>query len=251
MLYFVKLRKLLLLGCGLLLISLSSSCYSLNKVSADRSMISFSAGEKNNQFVAIKNEGSKKAYVMMSAKKLLNIGDPTPKYYSNKNPKLLGLLVSPMKLVLKPGQTRKVRVTDLTKPEARKNGDVFYKVFASQVAPPKKKGKESSGVGMKVEFNINTEFYVISRANPMKPNLSTNITDGRINMHNEGNTTMQMDFITQCDKTKTTCKSFGNAILYPGKKVSIKLLSDMNQPSVITFDEAYANKREKITLDVN
>ena len=175
--------------------------------------LSLNSGASKTGYLTVVNEGSNKAYIVLTPTRVDNAGTKNAKVIKEKNPKKLGLLVSPTKLILKPGKQRKVKITDLVKGNDK---DVIFKINGAQFnMPSKKTGKDlSDETGVTAEVAIGFTTYVYARPISLKPDINININGDKATFTNTGNTTVNVNSIRQCD-ANDSCLNVSPLWLFP------------------------------------
>lgn len=231
----------LVVACGLLL-AVSTSIAASKKITTSLYTINLGAHLGKSDYFTVTNKGTAKAYVLLSASKVINPDRSNAKLITNKNPKKLGLLVTPNKLILKPNQSRKVKVTSLVK---NNDTDVVFRINGSEVAMPKKgKSLEKGQTGFVMDVGIGFTTTVIARPAKMQPKLDSKIVDGKLLLTNVGNTSFSMTNIRQCP-SKDQCFPFSNKFFFPGIEKTITL---NNAGGDIDYEFVYPGTKEEKTI---
>lgn len=210
----------------IILVLLLDNIYAGPKLVTSTQMLDFGANSKF-QYLSIANNGDEKAYVKFTAKKIR-------KNHAGKHiildAKKSEIIITPKKLILKPGQSRKVKVIKRLKGNT---ADHFFRVYSSTVPMPNSNPEALSkdSVGLKVHVAIGTNTLVIFRPNKLKPKINTEKKNEKIIIENSGNTTIKLHQIKQCDSNN--CISYRNKIIYPKSKKVIKLKKP-NLPLMLT-----------------
>jgi len=80
-------------------------------------VIDFTSARPARDDLEITNSADEILYVSVEPAEILNPGGPEERRVANPNPRELGLLISPNRLVLGPGERKVVRVSLLERPE--------------------------------------------------------------------------------------------------------------------------------------
>jgi P pilus assembly chaperone PapD len=186
-------------------------------------------GSKSQDFITVKNHGGATGYVKMQVHQI-QYTNHVRQRIAKKDPRELGLLVTPSKLILKPGQSRKVRIKRLAKGN---QSDLIYEVNAVPVDPP---GKTEGKIGMSISITMVTFTRVVLRPDQLKPDVKTQ-RDGKIvRFENQGNTTVLIKRLQQC--VKEPCEKLYGFYLLPGMQRQVHL-TDASNP--LTYDAMYLN----------
>ncbi len=200
-----------------------------------------------NQFqdVFIQNAGTDVEYVNVSLFKRTNpVQDPNKiESASGQNPKDFGMVVTPNKLAIAPGQIKRVRLLNLS--HGNKT-DVVYGLNILPVPAPVLRSKETEDVHTAAQVEIISAFVVGVYVLPVNPHVNLSLKrDGKtLTAENTGNTNVLLDNGQQCttDK-KPVCTEVDPLRVYGNSKVQIKLSQDLP----VTYRESYSDKNEMIT----
>ncbi|MDB2593014.1 hypothetical protein N9Y17_04880 [Gammaproteobacteria bacterium] len=192
--------------------------------------------KKKQVFLTVKNHGDGVGYVKMDVHKIV-MKDGQRTRVVIKDPRKLGLLVTPGKMVLKPGQSRKVRMRRLI---FNNPHDLVYEVNAVPVKPPQKSNKKTV---MSVSITMVTFTRVVSRPAKLEPKLMVNRDQGEVNFDNQGNTTVLIRNLRQCHVEP--CEKLYGFYLIPGMHRTIHL-ADAN--AVLSYSQEYPGKKIDKTI---
>lgn len=169
----------------------------------------------------VNNSTKDPAYVATSVRRMDNTSDAEDKGVYYKNPKKLGLIASPVKMVLNPGTSRKVKVTSLQKPG---NKEIVYNVFISQkkgqVISTTKKLKKGNST---IILTVNTAYISRVMVLPKKPFIKVNLKRSGRNLvvKNNGNVNFLIYQGKQCVDKCTKLNLLKR--VYPGQTWNTKL----------------------------
>jgi P pilus assembly chaperone PapD len=170
------------------------------------------------QDVRVYNHGGEIAYIKITPRIVDHPGTKHEKQIEVKNPQELGMLVSPRKLMIPPGQFKLVRFVFTKKPG---KVDRIFRVDIQPVSGslllPKTK-KEEVGIKLMVGYAV----LVMQRPNNPMPKLSIK-RDGRIvTVKNTGNTNVLLADGTQCENGSKKCVELETHRLYAGNTWTFK-----------------------------
>lgn len=83
------------------------------QLAIDRLWVDMNAGSVPRSDLVVRNESTDKYYITITASEILNPGTTEEKRQLGSNPEELGLLVTPGRMILEPGQMRAIRVVSL------------------------------------------------------------------------------------------------------------------------------------------
>jgi P pilus assembly chaperone PapD len=95
------------------------------QLAIDRLWVDMGSGSVPRSDLVVRNESTDKYYITVSTSEILNPGTAEETRQPGSNPEELGLLVTPGRLILEPGQMRAIRLVSLNKGLAR---DRVYRV---------------------------------------------------------------------------------------------------------------------------
>ncbi len=153
------------------------------------------------------NDGPERLYVVAEPSEVLDPGQATELRKPSADPAVTGLLVTPQKLILEPGERKLVRVAAVTERPAK---DRIYRVTIKPVAGPL--SAERSALKLFVGYDA----LVMLR--PAQPTIEVAATrrGDNLEIHNRGNTNVELTHGKQCDTTGQNCRDLPANRLYPG-----------------------------------
>jgi P pilus assembly chaperone PapD len=169
-------------------------------------VVELQTGKHDRQDVEVANNGPDLAYVEVDPREIVRAGSPSEAPRADPDPEKLGLLVSPTRLILQPGQRRLIRVATLVSSADRER---VYRVTVKPVV-----GKLSSAQsGLKVLLGY--DMLVLVR--PVVPSAALSATrgGGAITIRNDGNVSVELSDGRQCD-TASHCTALPDKRLYAG-----------------------------------
>ena len=159
------------------------------------------------------NDGTETLYVVVEPSKIENPGDAGEKRVRLVDPQALGLLATPNRLVLEPGQRKFVRIALLMPPGGT---DRIYRVTVKPVIGDVK----ASETGLKIL--IGYDLLVIQR--PAKPEASivASRAGDTLTLTNAGDTNAELFQGQQCDAQKH-CTALPGRRLYAGASWTVPI----------------------------
>jgi P pilus assembly chaperone PapD len=159
------------------------------------------------------NDGTETLYVVVEPSRIEAPGDAGEKRVRLADPQALGLLATPNRLVLEPGQRKFVRIALLLPPG---DADRIFRVTVKPVIGEVKSGE----TGLKIL--IGYDLLVIQR--PGKPNASilASRSADTLTLRNAGNTNAELFQGQQCDPQRR-CTSLPGHRLYAGASWSVPI----------------------------
>ena len=167
--------------------------------------------------VELWNDGPERLYVAVEPAEVTNPGTASQARKTNPDPEQLGLLTTPARLILEPGQRRLMRVAAIgATPQAER----VYRVTVKPVAGPL--AAKSNGLKIMVGYDM---LVLVRPANPQVE--ITGSRNGRtLLVRNLGNTSVELIDGKQCDAAGKQCVSLPSKRLYAGAQWSSILISD-------------------------
>ena len=167
--------------------------------------------------IEILNDGTERLYVVAEPAAIKAPGTPEEARLEVRDPGELGLLVSPNRLVLEPGQRKLVRIAAL-KPAI--NRDLIYRVTFKPVVG----AIEADASGLKVL--VGYDVLVIVRPPHPTASITATRSNGMIVLKNAGNTNAEMFSGRQCDASGRSCVELPSRRLYAGAVWQVPLTRD-------------------------
>jgi P pilus assembly chaperone PapD len=166
--------------------------------------------------IEIWNNSEERAYVSVEPSEIVDPGTPAELRRSEADPEKRGLLVSPTRMILEPGQRRQMRFAPVGPREDRER---VYRVTVKPVAGP----LSAAETGLKLL--IGYDVLVLLRPADLRQNLVARRVDGRLTFRNEGNASLELIDGRQCVAGKTNCTPLPGKRLYAGAEWSQELPS--------------------------
>ncbi|HBC54747.1 MAG TPA: hypothetical protein DCZ06_10830 [Alphaproteobacteria bacterium] len=202
------LALIVLIGC-----SLGFSFDAKAQLALDKIVIDFIPGSSNRQDVVVRNTWDETVYVDVEPAEILNPGEKTESRAPIRDPREAGLLISPVRLAINPGGSRRIRVVNI-----RDNFD-SERIFRVRVRPVIG-DVEAEVTGIKVL--VGYDMLVMVRPNPMAPKLEHEIAGNTLTLRNTGNTNIMVGIANQC-RAPDDCEEIAIGRLYAGNKIVAKL----------------------------
>ncbi|MBB3691932.1 molecular chaperone [Sphingomonas sp. BK580] len=171
-------------------------------------VVDFAAGSDLAQDIEVANDGKEIAYVAVAPFEITAPGTPEERRTAIVDPEAGGLLVSPQRLILQPGERRAIRIAAV---HPRAATDRVYRVTVKPVAGP------VSAAVTALKLLIGYDVLVIQR--PAAPaGRVVGRRDGEtLLLRNEGNTNTELYDGKLCaDATPATCRALPSRRLYAG-----------------------------------
>jgi hypothetical protein len=177
-------------------------------------VVDFTSARAARDDIEVANSGNEILYVSIEPAEIVNPGRADERRITNPNPKELGLLISPGRLVLGPGERKVVRLSLLERPKDR---DRIYRVTIKPVI-----GEivaQQSALKVVVGYDV----LVIARPENARPLLEVSRDGAAVEFRNVGNTNALLFNGRQCDETKTDCAELPSKRIYAGNTWRLEL----------------------------
>lgn len=157
--------------------------------------------------IEVWNDGEERMYVAAEPFEIVGAGTLDEERVAATDPESSGILVSPQRLVLEPGERRIIRVAAIGE---RSANDRVYRVAIKPVAGPI--SAETSALKVLIGYDA----LVLVRPAEANPALAAT-RDGRsLVLRNTGNTAQELFDGRQCDAAGGDCRDLPAKRLYPG-----------------------------------
>lgn len=161
------------------------------------------ADAQSRKDVEVWNNSKERSYVVVSPAEILNPGRPTEQRVQDPDPEKLGLLVSPIRMILEPGQRRVVRIARISPEPDRER---IYRITVKPVVG--ELTGDQSGLKVLVGYDVLT---IVRPANP-SPKISGFREGKTLSVRNDGNSSAELIKGRQCNP-------HGRCVDLPGKRL--------------------------------
>lgn len=206
--------------------------------------------QKPVDFIELWNSSEQMMYIQVDAFKYMVDDEGKVTEYRNRNPKKLGLLYTPNKIVIKPGKKKRLRVTAFNKNLG--NQHEYYKLTYNILNKPHEElAKDDAAVSASVRIGILYETLIDVGRAPL--NYSTKIKvkdDGEsIKITNTGNALMSIGPFYQCKDLNQCKQQFLYSSLIPGQSFKYKLKKDQAKNIVkVDIGNYFGRKQRQSTV---
>ena len=160
------------------------------------------------------NTGSERIYVVAEPAEIVNPGRPDERRVASPDPAALGLLVTPQKMILEPGERKLVRIAAIA-PPART--DRIYRVTIKPVAG------DVSAATSALKILVGYDVLVIARPAVMTGTVTATRTGASMTLANTGTTNVELYEGRQCDPAGKNCAPLPSRRLYAGATWTIAI----------------------------
>ncbi len=166
--------------------------------------------------IELRNIGDEVLYVAVDPARIADPGTDAQERQSPADPRELGLLVTPRKLVLQPGDRKIIRMTLLKKPTQT---DDVYRVLVE----PKATDFDADTEGMKIKIMVGYDILVLATPRSPASNLNVQRDGAMLHITNEGNSNALLYDGQQCDAKLEDCKQLPVKRIYAGTSYDMPL----------------------------
>lgn len=164
--------------------------------------------------IDISNNGHDRLYVAVEPREILGAGTAHETATTSPDPENLGLLVSPERLILEPGQHRLLRIASIAPPGDRERVyRVTVKPVIGAIVP------DSSGLKILVGYDL----LVLVRPPTVEPRVTGTRSGDTLTLHNAGNVSVQLVDGKQCAASVGKCDALPDARLYVGEDKTVRV----------------------------
>lgn len=181
-------------------------------------IVDLQPGKQARDDVEIWNKSDERSYVAVEPREIVDPSLPTQKDRRDPDPEKLGLLVSPARMILEPGQRKLLRIATLAPASEREH---VYRVTVKPVIG----SVDSANSGLKIL--VGYDLLVLVRPNNPVPNVIASRNGRSLTFSNRGNVSVELVDGRQCKQAHSDCVQLPGKRLYPGASWAVELGSDL------------------------
>lgn len=167
--------------------------------------------------IEVWNDGPERMYVVAEPSQLQYPGTLAESRVSIADPAISGLLVTPQRMVLEPGQRRIMRLAALL---PRNMAERIYRITVKPVAGP------ISAEATALKVLLGYDVLVLVRPQRIAGEVTGIRSGRRLTFRNESNTAQELFEGRQCDAAGKNCKALPSTRLYAGAQWNVELTYD-------------------------
>lgn len=164
--------------------------------------------------IEILNNGDERSYAVVEPREILKAGTPGEERVTTPDPAKLGLLASPARFILEPGQRRTLRIAAIGAPKEQER---VYRVTVKPVTG------EVSGSESGLKLLVGYDLLVLVRPPVLRQSVRTERAGSELILTNDGNASVELAEGKQCDAGGKECQSLPAKRLYAGASWKQKL----------------------------
>ena len=169
-------------------------------------IVELKPGSSRVQDVELLNDSPERSYVAVEAREMIEPGTSTERSVAPVDPEKLGVLVSPRRMILEPGQRRTLRIAALGPAISQER---VYRVTVKPVV-----GDVSGETGLKLL--VGYDLLVLVRPGAIQSSVEAGRRDGKLVITNRGNASVELVDGKQCDSDGRNCRDLPGKRLYAG-----------------------------------
>lgn len=175
-------------------------------------------GKQARDDVEIWNKSDERSYVAVEPREIVDPSLSTQKDRRDPDPEKLGLLVSPARMILEPGQRKLLRIATLA---PASESEHVYRVTVRPVVG----NVDSTNSGLKIL--VGYDLLVLVRPTNPVVNVTASRNGRSLTFSNRGNVSVELVDGTQCQEAHSNCVQFPGKRLYAGASWTVELSSDL------------------------
>jgi P pilus assembly chaperone PapD len=175
-------------------------------------VIDLSPGDHSRTDIEIWNRGADRSFVSVEPREIIAPGTASESSKRDPDPEELGLLVSPARLVLEPGQRRLIRIAAIAPPSDRER---VYRVTVRPVVG--QLSSEASGLKVLVGYDL----LVLVRPDNPNPHVAGQRAGDRLLLRNDGNVSVELGNGQRCSESTHRCAALPGGRLYVGQEKEV------------------------------
>lgn len=181
-------------------------------------IVELQPGKQIRDDVEVWNSSPERSFVSIEPREIIDPSLPSQSFLKDPDPEKLGLLVSPARMVLEPGQRKLVRIATLSTNWRREH---VYRVTIKPVLG----GIQSEDSGLKVV--VGYDVLVLVRPAQPQPNVIASRSGRKLTFRNMGNVSVEIIDGRQCNGGHARCTNLPGKRLYSGASWTVDLPADL------------------------
>jgi P pilus assembly chaperone PapD len=180
-------------------------------------IVDLQPGKPSHDDIEVFNDSPERMYVIADPAQVQSPGTPAERRVTVADPAVSGLLVTPQRMVLEPGQRRIIRVAALL---PRDMTERIYRVTVKPVAGPVT--AETTALKVLLGYDV----LVLLRPQRVAGEVTAARSGRKLVFRNESNTAQEIYEGKQCDVAGKNCKTLPSTRLYAGAQWTVDLSYD-------------------------
>jgi P pilus assembly chaperone PapD len=180
-------------------------------------IVELQPGKQTRDDIEVWNDSPERAFVAVEPREILDPSRASQTARKNPDPQKLGLLVSPARMILEPGQRKLLRIATLGAASGRER---VYRVTVKPVVGAVE--AEASGLKLLVGYDV----LVLVRPVQADARVTAHREGRTLTFSNTGNVSVEIVDGRQCDDNHAHCLDLPGKRLYPAASWTVDLQSD-------------------------
>ena len=180
-------------------------------------IVDMQPGKPNHDDIEVWNDSPDRMYVVADPAQIQSPGTPAERRVAVADPAISGLLVTPQRMVLEPGQRRIIRLAALLPRDMTQR---IYRVIVKPVAGP----VTAEATALKVLLGY--DVLVLLRPQRITGEVTATRSGRKLTFRNDSNTAQEIYEGKQCDTAGKNCKTLPATRLYAGAQWTVDLSYD-------------------------
>lgn len=180
-------------------------------------IVDLQPGKSSHDDIEVWNDGPERMYVVADPSQIQSPGTPAERRVTVADPAISGLLVTPQRMVLEPGQRRIIRLAALL---PRDMTERVYRVIVKPVAGPVT--AETTALKVLLGYDV----LVLLRPQRIAGEVTGTRSGRKLTFRNNSNTAQEIYDGHQCDAAGKNCKTLPATRLYAGAQWAVDLTYD-------------------------
>lgn len=203
----MSMRSISPLAVGLGLFGLLQAAPASAELAISQLIVELKPGASRAADIEIYNDSEERSFVAVEPREIIDVGLDLEKPRYTPDPEQLGLLVSPRRLVLEPGQRRRLRIGAIGPIPARER---VYRVTVKPVSG------EVTGSETGLKLLVGYDLLVLVRPPATKPKLHVVRKGNALTITNQSDASVELVGGKQCDEKGQACQLLPSKRLYSG-----------------------------------
>ena len=212
------------------------------QMAIDRLWVDLDSAKVARSDLVIRNESKDRYYVTVTPSEVLDAGTPQERRVQETDPQKLGLLVTPSRIILDPGQLRAIRVVSL---DSNLTKDRIYRIsITPQIGELTATPSDTQGHGLAIKMLTAFDALVTVRPDHPVEDLTATRQGGNLVLGNSGNSNILLLDGKICPATGATLAGSTQQFLLDERKAAEAAAQEKGAPA----DPAEANKSPEAKL---
>lgn len=192
---------------GICMLALLASEPAAAELAVSQLIVEFKADAPRATDIEVTNNGEERSYVVVEPRELLHPGMPNEERVSTPDPTKLGLLASPARFILEPGQHRTLRIAAVGTPAGEER---VYRVTVKPVTG------DVAGSVSGLKLLVGYDLLVLVRPPVVRDSVRSERIGLKLTVTNNGNASVELADGKQCDEAGRNCQALPAKRLYAG-----------------------------------